>query len=71
MFLTTAVVLTATPQAQEKVAKREAAEADEEKARSKLEKAKAFLEEAKALVTVYVVMIKRETNNCLCIDCSI
>lgn len=50
-----AVVLTATRQAQEKVAKREAAEAVEEKAREKLDKAKALLEEAKALVTVYVV----------------
>eukprot|EP00903_Cladosiphon_okamuranus_P009107 g8702.t2 len=41
-------------QAQEKVAKREAAEMAEAKARAKLDKAKALLEEAKALVTVYV-----------------
>ncbi len=44
-----------TEQAQEKVAKREAAEVVAEKTRLKLEKAKALLEEAKSLVTVYVV----------------
>lgn len=42
-------------QAQDKVAKRELAEAAAEKARLKIEKARALLEEAKALVTVYVV----------------
>lgn len=42
-------------QAQEKVGKREEAQAVAEKAKIKLDKAKALLEEAKALVTVYVV----------------
>lgn len=44
-----------TEKAEEKVAKREAAEVVAEKARLKLEKVKALLEEAKSLVTVYVV----------------
>ncbi|CAM9526842.1 unnamed protein product, partial [Ectocarpus fasciculatus] len=41
-------------QAQDKVAKRELAEAAAEKTRLKIEKARALLEEAEALVTVYV-----------------
>lgn len=45
-------------QVEEKILKREEAEAAVAKARTRLDKAKALLEEARALVTVYVV---RET----------